>query len=106
MQCIHSVIALSLLCDDTSQEPPGTLLKVKRACIQATWDKGYWLADMTVPCFTGWHLKLSLAMGTPLLILVALGIPMLPVLLLFGSRKVLHTAPIRSRLGFIYCSYR
>ena len=28
--------------------------------MQATWAWGYWLPDMSIRCFVGWHLRLSL----------------------------------------------
>ncbi len=27
--------------------------------MQARWQHGYWVPDMSVKCFAGWHLKLS-----------------------------------------------
>lgn len=104
----HALVlgGMILLC--MSEPKPLAMSSVLKQCgvMEAAWSWGYWLPDMRVPCFTGWHLKISLAMGTPLLVLVCLGIPLLPLLLLFKSRKALHTAPVRSQLGFIYSPYR
>ena len=37
--------------------------------VQANWHNGYWLPDMTVQCFTGWHQRLAIILGTPLMAL-------------------------------------
>lgn len=73
---------------------------------QATWHRGYWVADMTQACFTGWHLKWSLALGAPLLFLVCLVIPVLPALLLVRHRKQLSAPSVRRNLQFIYQPYK
>ena len=46
---------------------------------------------MTVQCFEGWHLPFSLGLGIPLLVLVVIGIPFLPIFLLFKHRRKLRT---------------
>ena len=61
-----------------------------------------------------WLPVLLAGLGTPLLLLVCLVIPLLPVLLLWQHRKQLHheqqhdiqTTALQLRLGFIYSSYR
>ncbi len=37
--------------------------------VQANWHYGYWVPDMSVQCFTGWHRKLAIILGTPLMTL-------------------------------------
>lgn len=74
--------------------------------MQANWKWGYWVPDMSVKCFDGWHLGFALGLGIPLLVLVFLVIPFLPVFLLFNRRRRLFTTSVKLRLGFIYHSYR
>ncbi|KAL0021752.1 hypothetical protein WJX79_003206 [Trebouxia sp. C0005] len=73
---------------------------------RAAWAQGYWVSDMTLPCFTGLHLKWSMALGVPLLFLVCLVIPLLPALLLMQHRTHLDSPFTRLRLGFIYHPYK
>lgn len=61
---------------------------------------------MSKACFTGWHLRVSLALGVPLLALVCCGIPLLPFLLLTPYKKDLQTALVKLKLGFVYTSYK
>lgn len=61
---------------------------------------------MSKACFTGWHLRVSLPLGVPLLALVCCGIPLLPYLLLRPHKKDLQTAAVKLKLGFVYRSYR
>ena len=75
-------------------------------CVQATWAYGYWLPDMSIECFTGWHLKLVWGLGIPLLLLCCLAIPLLPVLLLYHKRRSLTIPTTQSKLGFLYKPYR
>lgn len=75
--------------------------------MQAKWARGYWLPDMSVQCFTGWHLKLVLGLGLPVGLLACVGIPLLPALLLFKHRQQLQTSTaIQARFGFLYRHYR
>ena len=37
--------------------------------LQANWGFGYWMPDMSIQCFTGWHRKLAIILGTPLMTL-------------------------------------
>ena len=74
--------------------------------LQATWKWGYWVPDMTVQCYGGWHLGFSVGLGVPLLLLVFVVIPFLPVFLLFRHRKRLFATSVKLRLGFIYHSYK
>ena len=64
------------------------------------------MPDMTVPCFHGWHLALSMGLGIPLLGVVIVGIPLLPGYLIFRHRHKLWTTAVKLRLGFLYKSYR
>ncbi|DBA81321.1 TPA: hypothetical protein ACH3X2_006929 [Trebouxia sp. C0005] len=73
---------------------------------RAAWAQGYWVSDMTLPCFTGLHLNGSMALGVPLLFLVCLVIPLLPALLLMQHRTHLDSPFTRLRLGFIYHPYK
>ena len=61
---------------------------------------------MSMPCFTDWHLKVSLGLGLPLLVIVCLGVPLLPYLLLRHHRGQLHTPAVKLSVGFIYRSYK
>ena len=74
--------------------------------LQANWRWGYWVPDMTVRCYSSWHLGFSIGLGVPLLLLVFVAIPFLPVFLLFKYRKRLFATSVKLRLGFIYKSYR
>ncbi|DBB05192.1 TPA: hypothetical protein ACH3X3_010435 [Trebouxia sp. C0006] len=74
--------------------------------LQADWPLGYWVPDMSKPCFTGWHLRLSLPLGVPLLVLICVGVPLLPYLLLRPCKTQLQTPPVKIRVGFIYRSYK
>lgn len=49
---------------------------------------------------------LRAGLGTPLLLLVCIAIPLLPILLLAKHRQQLQTEAIQLHLGFIYSSYR
>lgn len=69
--------------------------------MQADWKSGYWYPDMTIPCWTGWHLRHAVSLGVPMLVLCIL-VPLVPVLLLFRQRKYLKSTYVRIRLGFIY----
>ncbi|KAL0052667.1 hypothetical protein WJX82_005691 [Trebouxia sp. C0006] len=82
--------------------PTGTYPQFARA----TWAWGYWLPDMSIRCFVGWHLRLSLGLGVPLLLLGCVLIPALPCLLLLRHRRQLQSTAIKVRLDFIFCSYR
>ena len=73
--------------------------------LQAAWRHGYWLSDMTVPCWTRWHVRHALPVALPMLLVCVL-IPSLPALLLFKQRKYLKSAYMRIRLGFIYQPYK
>ncbi|KAL0042507.1 hypothetical protein WJX79_001789 [Trebouxia sp. C0005] len=73
---------------------------------QANWHNGYWLPDMTVQCFTGWHQRLAIILGTPLMALTWLVIPLLPAALLFFHRRNLDAPRIQLQLGYIYRVYR
>ncbi|DBA86799.1 TPA: hypothetical protein ACH3X2_005382 [Trebouxia sp. C0005] len=73
---------------------------------RANWPLGYWVPDMSKPCFTSWHLRLSLPLGVPLLVLVCVGIPLLPYLLLAPYKTQLQTPAVKIRIGFIYRSYK
>ncbi|KAL0045512.1 hypothetical protein WJX82_008793 [Trebouxia sp. C0006] len=73
---------------------------------QAAWAQGYWVSDMTLQCFTGLHLKWSMALGVPLLFLVCLVIPLLPAMLLMQHRRHLDSPSTRLSLGFIYHPYK
>lgn len=73
---------------------------------QATARWGYWVPDMTVQCFQGWHTVLSLGLGIPLLLLVCVGIPSLPLALLYKHPQKLNTTAVQLRLGSIYTSYK
>ena len=74
--------------------------------LQADWPRGYWLPDMSKPCFTGWHLRIALPLGLPLLAVVCCGIPLLPYLLLRRHKRDLQTASVKLQLGFVYRSYK
>ncbi|KAL0038989.1 hypothetical protein WJX77_004333 [Trebouxia sp. C0004] len=67
---------------------------------------GFWVPDMSVECFAGWHLKLSAGLGAPLAILGCVVIPLLPCLLLLHQRGHLDSPDVKRRLAFLYCSYR
>ena len=99
--CLQSCIASSSA--STALMPPNWTTAVS---VQATWPLGYWVPDMSQPCFTGWHLKVSLALGIPLLVIICIGIPLLPYLLLRRHRHQLQTSEVHLHLGFIYRSYR
>ncbi|DBA90089.1 TPA: hypothetical protein ACH3X1_003408 [Trebouxia sp. C0004] len=73
---------------------------------QADWHNGYWLPDMTVQCFTGWHKRLAIILGTPLMALTWSVIPLLPAALLFLHRGNLNAPRIQLQLGYIYRVYR
>ena len=73
---------------------------------QAEWPLGYWVPDMSMPCFTDWHLKVSLSLGLPLLIIICLGVPLLPYLLLRRYKRQLETPAVKLQVGFIYRSYK
>lgn len=74
--------------------------------LQATAEWGYWVPDMAVQCFRGWHLPLSLGLDIPFLLLLILGIPFLPVWTLFKRRKMLGTTQMKLHFGWIYHSYK
>ena len=42
---------------------------VELCMVQANWHAGYWVPDMSIQCFTGWHRKLAIILGTPLMTL-------------------------------------
>ena len=74
--------------------------------LQADWHHGYWVPDMGFQCFTGWHLKVALALGLPLLLLTWLVIPLMPTLLLFSRRQELNKPEVQLQLGYIYQCYK
>ena len=84
----------------------GLSSNLARAMSQAAWAQGYWVSDMTLQCFTGLHLKWSMALGVPLLFLVCLVIPLLPAMLLMQHRRHLDSPSTRLSLGFIYHPYK
>ncbi|DBA69633.1 TPA: hypothetical protein ACH3X2_012695 [Trebouxia sp. C0005] len=73
---------------------------------QARARHGYWVPDMSVQCFVGWHLKLSAGLGAPLVLLGCVVIPLLPCLLLLRQCGHLDSPDVKRRLAFLYCSYR
>lgn len=75
-------------------------------CLQANWRWGYWVPDMTIKCYQGWHLGFSAGLGVPLLLLVAVAIPFLPAFLLFKYKTKLKETSVKIRVGFLYHSYR
>lgn len=72
---------------------------------QAAWAWGYWVPDMSIQCYTGWHLRIALALGAPMLLICSIGIPLLPVWLLFSQRRNLDSLSTKLRLGFLYKPY-
>ena len=82
------------------------LLYLLRLSLQAAKKYGYWVPDMSVECLTGWHLRLALGLGVPLLVVCCFGMPLLPVCLLLRHRKELQTASTQLQLGFLYKPYR
>ena len=54
--------------------------------VQANWHAGYWVPDMSIQCFTGWHRKLAIILGTPLMTLT-------------WSAPPLPTSPLAPRLS-------
>ncbi|KAL0046985.1 hypothetical protein WJX82_003591 [Trebouxia sp. C0006] len=83
---------------------PGSELYPQYA--QARARHGYWVPDMSVQCFAGWHLKLSAGLGAPLGLLGCVVIPLLPCLLLLRQCGHLDSPDVKRRLAFLYCSYR
>ncbi len=61
---------------------------------------------MTVECFGGWHRKLSIILGIPLMALTWLVIPFMPTFILFRHRYNLSAPQVQLRLGYIYHDYR
>ena len=61
---------------------------------------------MSIQCYTGWHLRVALALGVPMLLICSIGVPLLPVWLLFSQRKNLDSMSTKIRLGFLYKAYR
>ncbi|KAL0044981.1 hypothetical protein WJX82_004122 [Trebouxia sp. C0006] len=62
----------------------------------ATWKWDYWVPDMSVQCFAGWHLGLSLALGIPLLLLV---VTIMLMVLVIGITVLAHCQPFEERLS-------
>lgn len=73
---------------------------------QARSKHGFWVPDMSVKCFAGWHLKLSAGLGAPLALIGCVFIPLLPCLLLLHQCGHLDSPDVKRRLAFLYCSYR
>ena len=74
--------------------------------LQADWHSGYWVPDTSVECFGGWHRKLSIILGTPLMSLTWVIIPLMPTFLLFRHRHNLSAPQVQLQLGYIYRDYR
>ncbi len=74
--------------------------------MQANWRQGYWVPDMTMECFGDWHRKLSIILGTPLMTLTWVIIPLMPTFLLFRHRFNLSAPQVQLQLGYIYRDYK
>ena len=56
-----------------------------------------------------WHatvVNVPAGLGSPLLLLACVVIPLLPCLLLLRQRGHLHSPDVKRRLAFLYCSFR
>ncbi len=74
-------------------------------CVQDTWAKGYWVLDMNVQCFKGWHLTLTLTLGLVTALLFCCGIPVFTLVMLCKRRKVLDDDETKEHFGFLYRAY-
>lgn len=73
--------------------------------LQATSGPGYWISDMDVACFKGWHRSLTLGLALPVLLLFSLGVP-IAFAVVVGKRNELQSASCKEQLGYAYRSYR
>ena len=77
--------------------------------VQASSHHGFWLPDMTVPCWSNWHTLRAAPLGS-LLLFFCIIVPSLPAMLLYKYRSQLRAGnpdpDVRSRLGFIYQPYQ
>ncbi|KAL0055969.1 hypothetical protein WJX82_006250 [Trebouxia sp. C0006] len=73
---------------------------------QENWGHGYWIPDMGQKCYVGMHRNLAIWLGTPMMLLTWLVIPIMPAFLLFLHRKELGKPGIQLQFGYIYRCYR
>lgn len=62
--------------------------------MQATWEYGYWISDMDVERFQGWHKAVTLGPALPSLLFFTLGIPALVAFLIGKRRQILYTGEL------------
>ena len=74
--------------------------------MQATWEYGYWISDMDVERFQGWHKAVTLGPALPSLLFFTLGIPALVAFLIGKRRQMLHTTRCKEKIGYMYRAYR
>ena len=81
-----------------------------RAELQATWQHGYWVLDMSNKCFHGWHLTFALTVGLVSVLLFCIGIPLATLLVLAWkvciSRQSLDDPQVIHDAGFLYQSFK
>ena len=61
---------------------------------------------MRQECYVGMHRNLAIWLGTPMMILTWVVIPIMPAFLLFLHRKELGKPGIQLQFGYIYRCYR
>jgi hypothetical protein len=67
---------------------------------------GYWVSDITQPCFVGYHKGWALGLGLPSALLWCIGVPVAMGLGLFLCRAKADTDSFREHFGFLYRSYK
>ncbi len=83
-----------------------SFLKACAECCFQDWPHGYWVPDMRMPCYHGWHKVLAILVGLPMMAVTWLIIPLLPAFLLFLHRGKLDEPLVKLQFGYIYQCYR
>lgn len=76
--------------------------------LQAQSQRGWWLSDLDIKCYSNWHSKFALAFGLPCLLLLCLGIPLVAAALPVSAwkRNKLQDDHYRQSCGFLHWRYR
>lgn len=69
-------------------------------------DNSYLMADLQEPCFEGKHLRLTLLLTLPQLVLYVIGLPLMALIKIMRNAKSLNKKHFAMRYGLLYTGYR
>lgn len=67
---------------------------------------GYWLSDMSQPCWEGWHFWWAVTLGVAITAMLCVGVPAALFVVLYCNRSRLQLPAFRCHFGWLYRTFR